>query len=215
MNRIILLIGLLLISAIIYAQEKSILDGAEVFLSVNRTTLLDENSENRNGFGAGVNFLFNSDKSFSLLTGIEYNHTRQYKYELFEGRWCTSSDWDISMHLFSIPIGLRYRFGSKKRLLVESGIFGDISYKSTREGEKCCYSPDSLNNMVGGCNQVIESGVISPGLGVYFGVGYRIPILKVNLIVKPDYKFGFKNLYSYSDAIYNRYIRLNIILKFN
>jgi len=53
MNRIafICLLCLLLINvATISAQEKSILDGAEIFLSVNRTTFFDDNIENRTGF---------------------------------------------------------------------------------------------------------------------------------------------------------------------
>ncbi len=206
---------LLLINVAISAQKKSILEGAEVFVSVNRTTFFDDKTENRTGFGAGIKFLYNSDKRFSLLTGFEYNHTRQYKYELFEDRWCSSSDWEISVHLFSIPVGVRYRVGSMRRIIVEGGVFADVPYKSTREGERCCYYPDldNLGNMAGGCSQVTESGIIFPGFGSYFGVGYRIPISKVDLIIKPDYKFVFNRINS-QDDIYNRYLRFNFILKF-
>lgn len=208
-------ICLLLINVVISAREKSILEGAEIFLSVNRTTFFDDNIENRTGFGAGVNFLYNSDKRFSLLTGFEYNHTRQYKYVLSDSRWCSDSEWEISTHLFSIPIGLRYRVGSMKRIIVEGGVFADMPYKSTREVERCCYYPDldNLGNMVGGCSQVTESANIAQVFGAYFGVGYRISISRVDLIIKPDYKFLFPGHYSQFE-IDNRYLRFNVILQF-
>ncbi len=215
MHRSLLFCSLFLWGIFLSAQDKNIWPTGEYFLSVNRTTLYDDNTENRSGFGAGVNFFYNSDKRFSMLTGIEYNYTRQFKYEFEEGRWCQSSDWDISMHLISLPVGFRYRPGSRKKFLLESGVFVDIPFKSTNTGEMCCYSPDFQNpgNMIGGCRQVTESGRISPGFGVYAGVGYRIPISKVDLILMPDYKFVINRLDAHMEVMHNRYVRLKIKLK--
>lgn len=50
--------------------------------------------------------------------------------------------------------------------------------------------------------------------GVNLGIGIRIPVSKYELVVKPDYKLALNKLYSNLDNICNRYLRLNIGLKF-
>lgn len=81
------------------------------------------------------------------------------------------------------------------------------------EGEQCCTNPGSLFYGVGACNQVIQRGKISFGLGLSLGIGYRIPLSKVDLVIKPDYKFILNDLYSYMHTIHNRYVGMNFIIK--
>jgi hypothetical protein len=206
---------LLIVSTMLLAQDETFFKGFEVSASVNRTTFFDDNTENRFGFGAGVKYVLNPENTFTLLSGAEYNQTHQVKREVIADQWCTYTDWTLKLHLISLFLGYRVNLGGGMRFLVENGFFVDVPYRSSQEGEKCCDPPDSLNQITGGCDRVLEYGGIDAGYGLFLGVGYRIPISKVDLIIMPDYKLVFNPLNNYTDALHNRYIRLNLILKFN
>jgi hypothetical protein len=58
-----------------------------------------------------------------------------------------------------------------------------------------------------------NADIVSINYGFSLGLGIRIPFDKFEVMIKPDYKLGLKKLYSYQDSIYNRYIRLAVVLK--
>ncbi len=75
------------------------------------------------------------------------------------------------------------------------------------------YLPDDNNQMTYTEKEIDQKVKLSDSFGFYLGLGIRIPVSKFELIVKPDYKFGINELYSYQEAIFSRYFRLNIGLK--
>jgi hypothetical protein len=50
-------------------------------------------------------------------------------------------------------------------------------------------------------------------MGVYTGLGVRIPISSFEVVIKSDYKLGLQDLYSYMDSINSIYWRLSIGIK--
>ena len=185
----------------------------EFQISLNKTNLQNDNTEDKYGFGFGAYHLFIPDKRINLLLGLEFNRTSQLKKIMYEGHFAHATDLTYNINCFSIPVGFRLNFGSKMKAFFETGGFVDLNINSNRKGIMHSYFPDE-NNLINYTETEIDEKVeLSNTIGLYIGFGILIPILKYELIVKPDYKFGVNKLYSYQNDIFNRYFRINIILK--
>lgn len=77
------------------------------------------------------------------------------------------------------------------------------------------YLPDENNQIKYTETEIDEKVGLSNSIGIYVGLGVRIPISGFELILKPNYKFGINQLYSYQDNILNRYFRINLGIKIN
>ena len=211
-----LIFGLIcILSKVSYGQDSNGFFCDEFNVSVNRTTLQDENTEDRSGFGLGVYHSFMSDKKLNLVFGFEYNRTSQYKKTMYEGHFAHATDLTYNLNCISIPIGFRINIGSKTKVLIETGGFADLMINSNRTGTLHTYFPDENNQVNYTESEIDEKAGLSNSVGFYIGLGVRIPIAGFGLIIKPDYKSGFNKLYSYQDDIFNRYFRINIGLKIN
>ena len=185
----------------------------EFQFSVNRTTLRNENTQDRYGFGFGVYHSFMSKKMVNIIFGIEYNRTSQFKKYMYEGHFAHSTDVTYNLNCFSIPLGLRLNIGSKTKVFIETGGFADIVIYSHKSGTYHSYQPGENNNINYFEKKIEGNAGLSNSVGVYIGLGVRIPISRFELIIKPEYKYGIYKLYSYQDVILNRYFRINIGLK--
>jgi len=211
---IIILISLLFIVPT-FGQDKTDFFFDEFSVSANRTNIKNENTSDRYGFGIGAYHSFLSDKKINLIFGTEYNRTSQFIKNMYEGHFANSTDLTYNINCISIPVGLRINIGKKIKFFIETGGYADLIISSNRKGTMHTYLPDANNHVVYKDYQIDEKAGLSNSVGVYFGIGLRIPISKYELIIKPDYKFGLNDLYSYMDDIYNRYFRLTIGLKIN
>jgi hypothetical protein len=206
------LIFLLLISLCnsFYAQDVNELFFDEATISFNRTNLEDDNTSNRNGFGLGVYHSFWPDKMVNLTFGVEYNRTNQFKGSMYEGHYATATDLTYHLNLASFPLGVRLNMGKKIKFFIEAGGYADLMIKSTREGFMHTYFPDDNNQVVNKTFPIDEKVKLSSIMGVYSGLGIRIPVSSFELVIKGDYKYGLQDLYSYMDTIENIYWRISV-----
>jgi hypothetical protein len=197
------------------AQDVNELFFDEVTVSFNRTNLANDNTENRNGFGAGVYHSFWADKKANLVIGIEYNRTNQFKKNMYEGHYANATDLTYHLNMVSFPVGGRYNFGTNIRVFIEAGGYADLMLKSTREGIMHTYFPDENNQVVYKDYPIDEKAKLSSSLGIYSGLGIRIPVSSFEVVVKGDYRLGLMDLYSYMDTIENIYWRISIGIRHN
>jgi hypothetical protein len=82
--------------------------------------------------------------------------------------------------------------------------------KSTRQGIMHTYLPDENDQVVYKTYPIDEKAKLSSVMGVYSGLGIRIPVSAFELVIKGDYKLGLQDLYSYMDSVHNTYWRISI-----
>jgi hypothetical protein len=196
-----------------YAQDVNELFFDEARISFNRTNLADDNTENRNGFGAGVYHSFFAEKMANLTFGIEYNRTNQFKRSMYEGHYAQATDLTYHLNLASFPVGARVNFGSEIKIFIEAGGYADLVIKSTRKGTMHTYFPDDNNQVVNKIFPIDEKAKLSSVMGLYAGLGVRIPVSTFEVVVRGDYRHGLRDLYSYMDSITNDYWRISIGIK--
>lgn len=207
-----LILGLICISGIVsYGQDSKTIFFDEFHLSLNRTTVKDENTKDMYGFGFGACHSFFPFKRLNIILGIEYNQTNQFKKNMYEGHFANATDLTYNLNCISIPMGLRVNIGSKTKVFIETGGFADIVVSSTRKGTMINYYPyGSMGNKNTEINE--KAGLLNT-FGIYIGLGLRIPISRFELVVNPEYKLGVKKLHTNHNDIFNRYFRVNIGLK--
>jgi hypothetical protein len=186
----------------------------EYCVSINRTVLKDENTEDRVGFGIGVYHTWMQEKKLNVVLGLEFNNTSQNKKKMYEGHFAHSTDLTYYINNLSLPSGVRLNSGNKVKVFVEAGLFVDFIISSKRKGIMHSYFPDQNNNIVYKEFTIDEKANLSSlNYGMYFSIGVKIPVYKNNLIIKSDYKMGLNTLQSNIDNIYNKYLRLSIGLE--
>ncbi len=144
------------------------------------------------------------------MLGMEYNRTSQFKKSMYEGHYSNATDLTYTMNFFSIPLGLRLTMGTKTKFFIEAGGFADLMISAKRTGTLGTYATDTTNQVNYTEQQLVQKVGLSSSFGLYGGIGVLIPISKIELVVKPDYKLGLNKLYSEQEDIYNRYFRLTI-----
>jgi hypothetical protein len=189
-----------------YSQEPNSIFFDEFSISVNRTYAKDDNT--RYGFGFGAYHSFMAEKMLTPVLGLEYNRTSQFFRSMYEGHYAYATDVTYHINCLSIPFGLRCNIGKKIKFIIESGGFSDLIITANRKGIMHTDYPDENNNIIHKETQINEKAKLSSSVGVYLGLGIRIPVSKHELILRPEYKFGLNAMYSHMDNIYNRYIRL-------
>jgi hypothetical protein len=215
MKRLNLLLGLTALALLSFGQTNSQLATCEFSLSVNRSNLNVESTEDKVGFGIGICYPFFADKRVNLLTGLEYNHTSWFINSLYESHFSHSTDLTYTMNCISIPIGLRLNTGTKTNFFVEAGGFADITVSSNRKGTMHLYSPDENNHLIYYEYPIDQDAGLSNSIGAYIGVGISIPFVIFDLIIKPEYKMGLNNIHSNMDEFQSRYFRVSVGIKFH
>jgi hypothetical protein len=196
-----------------FSQDKkdiTIID--ECNISMNRTLMKDVNNENRNGFGIGIYKSFRSQKPLNIKIGFEYNRIRFFEHNKFEGHLQSSTNVNYAVNSLSMPLGIRFNIGKETKFFVETGGYADLILSTKTKGTR--------HNILPGTTYIgyeetsfNESTKLTNSIGVYFGIGARIPVSKFELIIKPEYKFALKASESDYDEIYFRYIKIAIGLK--
>lgn len=209
MKYIFLITGMLLsFSAISQERFGFLID--EIYLSVNRTELADENTENRIGFGIGINHLFFPAKNPNFLIGLEYNLSGQLKKRITDGHYSHFSDLTYHLNCMSIPVGFRYNFGKTKKIFTEFGAFYDFNIGSTRKGTRTTYFPGDLSPNDIKKYQIDEKVNLSNSVGPFFGIGSKIAVSNFDLLVKMNYRYSLNPVFEHYEKIFNRYFLLSI-----
>lgn len=192
------------------AQEEEYPFFNEFAISLNRTNLANENTENRYGFGLGAYYSMQEQKKVNMFFGIEYNQINQFKKVTYEGRYAHATDVGYAIHNLSIPLFVCYGIGNKVKFFIEAGAFIDLIFSSRKKGTMHTFLPDENNNTVHRKFAFSEKADINNlNYGFSGGLGISLPINEKELKIKTDYKYGWNKLSEMPD-IYNRYFRLLI-----
>lgn len=211
MYKYLFISGLLVLSVQSTGQNSKRYLIDEYTLSVNRTLIQNSNTENRSGFGFGIYHLFLRHDILNLIAGLELNQTTQVQEYISEHHFSHWTDVKYTTNCISIPYGLRLNFDRKPKIFIESGGYIDMVFDSKQEGTYHYYPPvikreDYLRNM----DLELKNTV-----GLYLGVGIKIPVSKYLMIIKINYKHGLNPLYADPENIYNRYLNLTVGIKLN
>lgn len=196
-----------------YGQDVNELFFDEANISFNRTDLEDDNTENRSGFGLGVYHSFFAKSRVNINFGVEYNRTNQFKKNMYVGHYAHSTDISYNLNMVSFPVGIRLNIGNKMKVFLEAGGYADLMIKSSSKGILHTYIPDQNGQVIYQDIPFDGKADLSSVIGVYSGLGVRIPVSSFELVIKSDYKYGFNELYSRRDEIYNRYWRISVGIK--
>ncbi len=209
------MVRILIIAAIIsvkvsISQEKIPDFFNEFSISVNRTNVSNTNTENMFGFGVGANRLLLVSKRMTVLFGVEYNLTRQFKKRTLEGHYAHASNLEYTLNNFSVPLNFRLKT-RENNFFWDNGVFVDLIFRSSRKGKMHSYAPDELGNINYQVADFKEDAQLSQlNYGVCSGFGLIVPIGKYEMVIKPEYKWGFHELDAIRTSIMNSYFRLNI-----
>lgn len=187
----------------------------EFHLSVNTSTFIPvENSQL--GFGVGINRVIEIRDFMALCVGFEFNVTNQrltdqevhYKFSSFYSKLEK-----ITIGSLSIPFTARFSLGKQHRFFIEPGIYFNANVLGKVYGASYDYAkPDFSERFKDDANLMIPNG------GVSIGLGWKQQFDKVNLIIKPEVKFGFMNVLDGDGPNYNycsnRYVRLLVGIRF-
>jgi len=197
-----------------YSQEETPFFFNEFNISLNKTNLSDDNTENRFGFGVSANRIMLEQKKINFVFGLEYNLTKQFKKKTYEGHYAHATDLEYILNNLSVPLNFRLNFGKNSRFFLETGAFVDLILSSQRKGKIHTYAPDENNIITYKVSDFKENARLSPiNYGIVSGIGLRVPFDKFELVFKPDYKLGLHELDSFKTSILNSYFRLNIGIK--
>lgn len=199
----------------LFSQWDSTIFFNEFTVSINRTAVKDNNTENRFGFGAGVYHSSSDRKMVNFVFGFEYNRTSQFKEGMYESRFTHFTDLTCYIQSISLPLAARINFGRTTKFFVEAGFYLDINLKAVLDGTRHYFGPneDWSGILITESEFRKETGVKTLNYGPSVGAGVKIPVAKHAILLKADYKYGIANLEEYHGTINNRYFRFMLGFK--
>ncbi len=206
MKKLLFVIALFGISLNAFSQDTLRKSEGELYLSVNRSMVGNENTEDRFGYGLGFLFITMPDKELNVVLGIEFNRTSQFVSELYEGKYGKATDMTYYINNISLPLALRLNLGEQRRFFIETGLFADLLLNARREGNLSAFSPGNSSAV----RHVNERARLNSTYGMLLGLGCRVPVSNFEFIIKADFKAANKPLYDYQDQLLNRYLRLSL-----
>lgn len=197
--RIRITVLLFLVSGVIYAQEKTKkFFFNELHLSVNRTDVANDNTENRLGYGVALHREGKKGAYLSKVFGIEYNKTSQF-YDLGDvDKSTTLYNVEYDYHALTFLGMLRFTYGQKLKLVAHTGIYGDLGLSANYEGETIDL-------------ETVKGNTVSSSLnfGPIFGLGVVFPFRNYEFMLNYSYRLGLRNLKAGRDRYLNKYFNFS------
>jgi hypothetical protein len=219
----ITLILILLFPLVLLSQEKKDFFLDEVTLSGNHTFGGNGYIKGHVGFGAGIYHVFIKDHMLNILFGVEYNWTGQVISYLDSIPPWNYFDYNVTFQYnnISLPLELRFSFGNKTRFYFEAGGYVDFPLYTCIKGTyRISYlkikHDSSLSIFVNETEIIDEEHGSQRSAGLIFGAGVIIPVSKISIILKSDYKYGLGDIsYGGYETMKSRYIRLSAGIRLN
>lgn len=210
MSTLALVLFTMLMTSMAFGQGSTVFLN-EVSISVNRTVVGDDNTNDLFGCGIGLSRVVFNRRNFFLNAGLEYNFTRQRKDRTYEGRFAHAEQVTYDLHFLTVPLTVRYDMGKKVRFFIEAGGFVDFMVHSWRKGTIYLRLPGSGGQLSYDSRPFgSRAGVSDPNYGCLAGLGLRIPMAQQGyIVIKTDYRIGFNSLL-HDAEIHNRYVRLSV-----
>lgn len=183
----------------------------EISVSMNQTTVKNDNTSNRFGFGLELHKSWMDSSWFNLLAGISYYRTSQFKKHVYNGHFSNIHDVTYNLHSLSFPAIARFNIGKSTRFFFESGVFLELNVGANREGT-------FLSTYGGDFKETLRKEKVGiPGLngGFLVGIGSSIPINAYAIIIKIGYQSAFRDLGSIQEVLVNKYAKISIGIRKN
>jgi len=206
MKHLLIILMLIILTNSIFGQDKVSFFVNEFSLSINRTNINNANNVDKFGFGLGIYHLFFNNKCCNIITGLEYNRINYFtKFVNEYSQVGYGTNQTNNLNSYSLPVGFRLNYGNKTKFFIETGIIINYLIIINEKGTEHI-SPQFTQYMKEESQYTYKSTTSSSGL--YFGLGFRIPISKFELIIKPDYII--EQMGANYDNFINKYFRLSI-----
>jgi len=217
MNRTIVFFAAMLFTVSVFGQEegkeKKPFPFEEFSLSVNRTNMSSSGNENRFGGGVGMYHPFVLGKQFDLMLGIEYNYTSLFVDHISQGMHYYGNNMTLHIHTFSVPLALRFSMGQNVKYFLESGVFfGALS--AGNSGDSYVINPLPTPEDPWDKKPAKLDGERGFSYGFSFGTGVKIPMKRIEWVVKADYKIDLKTLKT-AGYLHHQYYRLGVGIRKN
>ncbi len=186
-----------LISSLCHAQQQKKPDFflSEYNVSVNHS--IYNFGVNTFGYGAGGYTSFLLRANMHLLTGIEFNYSKQVQAYQFNGghseMQVDTSDFLISMNSLAIPANLRFTYGNKTQFFTDFGFFVEAIISANRLGS--VYPTNTTSLLTFGSGENIPT--FNTGANCGFGLSRQFGANTYYL--KTEMKYGVLN---------NRYLKI-------
>ena len=189
----------------------------QINISFNRASANEQNTNNPLGFGIGLYIIELKDKLIKIKFGLEYNRINIFKSYLHQSHFSNYEDITYRLDYLSLPIVSQISFGSKIKVIIETGIYFDLNIGGTLHGTYYYYGPNaSMTQLISKQGEVSQKVNLSPpDIGFALGVGIKVPISNYRIIISPEYKVNFTNEESYVDMNIKNIIRLAIGFQWN
>lgn len=194
-----------------YSQETNKIILSEFTTSINSSDVIDDNTENRIGYGMGIFHAFEPSKNINLLLGFEFNHLSQFKYYLYDGHLASVNDITYNFNVLSFRFFPRFQFGARTKVFIEIGPQIDFGLYSKYQG-----TLEYLNTSSYMFETQKQSGSILYGANPYAcgGIGISRKFSLFSIFIKSEYKLGLTKTYDMLE-INHRYIYFTLGLRRN
>lgn len=170
----------------------------EISLSVNRTqintvqkTAYFDGHKALLDYGFGMKYYFFASKGFNLILGLEYNQYRFSFEKMAYSHYGLIHDVTFYLKRFTLPLALRYSWGTNVKAFAQAGLFGEIVNHTQKETYSNQFPHFDENNP----GEKLKSNVGTQyNHGYHMGLGTSIPISKFRINLLLEYRHGLKPL---------------------
>ncbi len=198
----------LLLGTVCFGQKEEKFPFNEFFVNVNSTVVADDNTENRMGFGFGAYHISRKESIARLLVGLEYNQTNQFKQKVITGRLSDESNIDDRFHEITSPIGVRFQLGGETQFLADLGGSLGLIVNSMENGTLNYIDTSGPGNPERRETTFDDKSVNGIVLGSWMGIGIKVPVGNVKVILRSDIRYNF-NQKPIGDDRWEETIKLN------
>lgn len=187
----------------------------ELAININRSQIIGDPNHQRMGFGLGAYFTSPMKKIVQFQTGIEYNLFRTYEENMYEGHFSSTTDNELSAHIFTLPLNVRINVGTAFKTYIQVGGFLDIVAISTIKGIRTHRVWDSEGHLSYVSSSFKEHGwthSIKPSVSL--SIGNFIKLNDQYFGWKAEYKLGLIPFYLYQVSIPNSCARISLMWSF-
>ena len=181
----------------------------EFTVSLNHTSVENQNTANRLGLGIGMYKSWRDSYLFGFVSGISYNQTSQFKNYITMGQMYNYSKATFILHSFSIPFLMRLNFGSRTKFFIESGMFAEITAQGTCKATAIFYSFSGPTEV----RAIKDKGIFGNNFGAIANVGFLFPVGNYEILSKFGYQFGFNSFGFGHESLRNVFLSASLGFK--
>ncbi len=217
MIKIVVLIGLIYFSILTFGQNKNAIRLLDIEYSININNFQNQKNgiNGKTGFGASIYRIWFTEKKYNLISGLVFNKLTFFDDYVKGGRYYDYENITFNIFSFSIPLFLRYNFGRKYKLFIESGPLIDIVPLIKGKGIKNNYTPFPPYYTKDHSTVIENFDHDKIKYGINIGTGLIFPIKNFNPIMGLYYHKDCKFKNNMDEDILLNYFILKLLISFH